>query len=114
MKYCCRLLTISIALLWGTAQAEQSNGSSEQFTGWITDAKCAKAGHYKGDSHKKCIAAGETVVFVDEADKTIYVLSNADGVKDKVGKRVTLSATFKEDALEAEAVTVIVGAADEE
>ena len=51
---------------------------------------------------------------VDEADKTIYVVSNADGVKDKVGKRVKLSATFKEDALEAEAVTVIVGAADEE
>ena len=113
MKFCCTLL-ISLALLWGTALAQKSNGDSEQFTGWITDAKCAKAGHYKGESHKKCIAAGEAVVFVDEADKTIYVVSNADGVKDKVGKRVTLSATFKEDALEAEAVTVIVGAADEE
>jgi len=113
MKLCCILLT-SLALLWGTALAQKSNGESEQFTGWITDAKCAKAGHYKGESHKKCIAAGETVVFVDEADRTIYVVSNADGVKDKVGKRVTLSATFKEDALEAEAVTVIVGAANEE
>ena len=105
---------ISLALLWGTALAQKSNGESEQFTGWITDAKCAKAGHYKGESHNKCIAAGEAVVFVDEADKAIYVISNADGVKDKVGKRVTLSATFKEEALEAEAVTVIVGAADEE
>ena len=113
MKLCCILL-ISLALLWGTALAQKSNGESEQFTGWITDAKCAKAGHYKGESHKKCIAAGETVVFVDEADKTIYVVSNADGVRDKVGKRVTLSATFKGEALEAEAVTVIVGAADEE
>ena len=105
---------ISMALLWGTAFAEQSTGMSEQFTGWITDAKCAKAGHYKGESHKKCIAAGEAVVFVDEADKTIYVISNPDGVKGSIGKRVTLSATFKEDALETEAVTVIVGATDEE
>ena len=113
MKFCC-ILSISLALLWGTAQAEQSDGSSEQFTGWITDAKCAKAGHYKGESHRKCIAAGEAVVFVNEADKAIYVISNADGVEDNVGKRVTLSAKFKEEALEAEAVTVIVGAADEE
>jgi len=113
MKLCCILLT-SLALLWGTALAQQSNGESEQFTGWITDAKCAKLGHYKGESHKKCIAAGEAVVFVNESDKAIYVISNPDGVKDNVGKRVTLSATFHEDALETEAVTVIVGAADEE
>lgn len=113
MKFCWTLL-ISLALLWGTALAQQSDGSSEQFTGWITDAKCAKAGHYKGDSHKKCIAGGEAVVFVNEADKAIYVISNADGVKDNVGKRVTLSARFKEESLEAEAVTVLVAATDEE
>ena len=113
MKFCCTLL-MSLALLRGTALAQESDGLSEQLTGWITDAKCAKAGHYKGESHKKCIAAGEAVVFVNEADKAIYVISNADGVKDSVGKRVTLSAKFKEEALEAEAVTVIVGATDEE
>lgn len=101
MKYWTKL-AITVALMSGTALAEQ-------FTGWIADAKCAKSGHYKGDGHQKCVSAGEPLVFVDEADGAVYAIVDPDRVKDSLGKRVTLSGDLKDDKIEAEAVTVIVG-----
>src|SRR6266704_1692497 len=95
-------LAMAAVLLAGTALAEQ-------FTGWITDEKCAKTGNFVGVMHQKCVEAGQPIVFVNEADKKIYVVSNGDKVKINVGKKVTLIGILKDDKIEAETVTVITG-----
>ncbi len=78
--------------------------SAEQYVGWVTDLKCAQAGNPSGDLHKKCVAAGQPVVFVSEADKKIYSVSNPDKVKDHLGKKVNLTGTAKGEQIEAQGV----------
>ena len=75
---------------------------ADQWTGWITDAKCAKdpSGNFVGDVHKKCVDQGQPIVFVNEADKSIHLVANAaqmDQVKDAVGQKVTIEGTALKD-----------------
>jgi hypothetical protein len=99
-------LTLAAILFSCTALAEQ-------YAGWITDANCAKTGDYMGERHKKEIAADNPIVFVNAADKKIYVVSNPDKVKEAVGKKVSLQGKIKELTIEAEEVTVLEGATGE-
>lgn len=96
-------LTMAAILFSATALAEQ-------YAGWITDANCAKTGEYMGERHKKEVAAGNPIVFVNDADKKIYVVSNPDKVKEAVGKKVSLQGKIKELTIEAEELTVLEGA----
>jgi len=106
MKYWMKLAMLALLL--------SSAALAEQFTGWITDAKCAKTGNYSGDMHQKCVASGQPLVFVNESDKKIYDISNPEHVKESVGRKVTLNGTLKDDTIETESVTVIIGSADEQ
>ena len=76
---------------------------AEEFTGWLADAKCAKAGKAGSDQHsgcaKKCVEGGEAIVLVSE-DKKIYEIKNQDKVKPHVGFHVALQATKDGDALD--------------
>ena len=69
---------------------------AEEFTGWLADAKCAKAGKAGSDQHsgcaKKCVEGGEAIVLVGE-DKKICEIKNQDKVKPHVGFHVALQAT---------------------
>jgi hypothetical protein len=96
-------LTVTAILLSGTVLAEQ-------YAGWITDANCAKTGDYMGERHQKEVAVGNPIVFVNAADKKIYVVSNPDKVKEAVGKKVSLQGKIKELTIEAEELTVLEGA----
>ena len=74
---------------------------ADSWTGWLTDAKCAKSGNYAGDLHKKCVESGQAMVFVNEADKSIHPVTNAAnlaaGVKDLIGQKVTVEGTANQD-----------------
>ena len=78
-----------------------------QYAGWITDAKCAQTGDYLGDRHKKEVGPNNPIVFVNAADKKIYVVSNPDKVKEAVGKPVSLQAKITDNTIEAEEVTIM-------
>jgi len=78
---------------------------ADQWTGWITDQKCAEAGKYAGEQHKKCVESGAAVVFVNDADKKIYKITEPDKVKAHVGEKVTMDATAKGDTLEIENIS---------
>jgi hypothetical protein len=81
---------------------------AEQFTGWITDQACAKTGQFAGDMHKKCVESGQPIVFVNEADKKIYVIASPDKVKEAVGEKVTLTGDKKdENTIEPQAIKVL-------
>jgi hypothetical protein len=76
---------------------------AEEFTGYLADAKCAKAGKAASAQHsgcsKKCVEAGEEIVLVGEEGK-IYKIKNQDRVKPHVGYKVALQAKLDGDTLE--------------
>ncbi|MBI1354746.1 MAG: hypothetical protein GC160_10390 [Acidobacteria bacterium] len=61
-----------------------------EWTGFVSDAKCAKnaAGH--AGCAKKCIEGGQAAVLVDEAGK-VYQIANQDKVKALAGEKVKVT-----------------------
>jgi hypothetical protein len=77
----------------------------EQWTGWVTDEACAKAGQYTGESHQKHVDQGQAIVFVEESTKKTRQIQNTDMVNKLVGQKVTLTGTAKPDgSIEVESV----------
>jgi hypothetical protein len=71
-----------------------------QWTGWLSDAKCAANGAkatHKGCSIK-CVESGQAIVFVAE-DKKVYKLQGAEKVKSMAGDRVVLSGYMEGDTI---------------
>lgn len=85
-----RLLTLSVLALVVTSLCFAGS-----VTGYVTDAKCAKAGK-AGEAHagcaKGCIGGGEAAVVVT-ADGKIYEVADQDKVKDMAGAKVTVMGT---------------------
>ena len=73
---------------------------AEQWTGWVADQKCAKAGNFTGAQHQKCVSEGQPVVFVNEADKKIFLVNDQEKLKELVGKKVTLNGEMKSGTIE--------------
>lgn len=71
-----------------------------EWTGWITDRKCALSGQFAGDQHKACVEAGQPMVFVNEVDKKIYTLTDRAKAQDLVGQKVLIRGEMKGDAIE--------------
>lgn len=69
---------------------------AESFTGWVSDAMCAKddAAKVSSTDHaacaKKCIEGGSPAVLV--VDGKVYPVSNPDMIKDHAGQKVTVDA----------------------
>jgi len=75
---------------------------AESFTGWVSDAMCAKnptkvssADH--ADCAKKCIEGGSPAVLV--VNGKVYQVSNPDMLKSHAGEKVTVDATVDKDTL---------------
>jgi uncharacterized protein DUF5818 len=95
-----KLTATAALLLFGAALC-----LADQWTGWITDQKCAASGRFTGAEHRKCVEGGQPVVFVNDADKKVYTISDPDKVKEHIGEKVTVQGTAKENTLEVESVT---------
>lgn len=94
-----KVLAIAATLVFGAAIC-----LADQFTGWITDQKCAASGKFQGAEHKKCVEGGQPVVFVNDADQKVYMISEPDKVKDHIGEKVTLQGTAKANTIQVESV----------
>jgi hypothetical protein len=92
-------LAIGFALFAGAAMAEQ-------YTGWIGDADCVKTAKFDGDVQITCVASGAPLVFVNEADKKIYVIANPDKAKELIGKKVRLTGDLKDDKVVTETIVI--------
>jgi hypothetical protein len=53
-----------------------------------------------GTQHKACVDAGQPIVFVNEADKKIYTLTDSAKARDFVGQKVVMHGQVKGDAIE--------------
>ena len=76
-----------------------------EFTGWLADAKCAKAGKAASKEHAgcadKCVNGGEQIILVGEGNK-IYKIKNQEKVKPHLGHHVALQATLDGETLDVE------------
>jgi len=85
------LTLITVAL----SAADSSTAKAKWIKGWVSDSKCGVKGAGPGHEAcgKKCLAAGEHVVFVSEHDKKIYKVDNEDALKDQIGHRMAVKGT---------------------
>ncbi|MGH9556008.1 MAG: hypothetical protein ACRD2Y_09325 [Terriglobales bacterium] len=88
------LLTLVSVFALAGDQAKKS-----EWTGTVSDSMCgAKAGH-SADCTKKCAEKGSALVFVNDADKAVLKVSNADKLKGHEGHQVKVSGTLDKDTL---------------
>jgi hypothetical protein len=99
-----RLITICCAAsmilaVAGLAAAKSDTAKAKWQKGWVSDSKCGVKGAGPGhvECGKKCLAAGEHAVFVDEHTKKVYTVDNEDAVKELIGHRVAVHATVDAD-----------------
>ena len=78
---------------------------AEQFTGWITDQKCASTASFAGKAHENCVKKGQPVVFVNEKDQQVLRIDNPEKVMAMIGQKVTIYGTRKGGAIQADTVT---------
>lgn len=85
------LTVITVAL----SAADSSAAKAKWIKGWVSDSKCGVKGAAAGHEAcgKKCLAAGEHVVFVSEHDKKVYKVDNEDALKDQIGHRMAVRGT---------------------
>ena len=94
-----RLATITAATLFAAALTMAADGS---WTGWISDSQCgAKGANAKaGECTTKCVKEhGAKYVFVNDADKKVYVVDAQDKVAEHAGHHVTVKGTVEGDTL---------------
>ena len=100
-----KLLTIlaCVALLSAMAFA-----SSATMTGYIIDEKCGAKGAHPGAEAcaKKCIEAGEKMVFVGDKDKNVLKLDNPDATKGHEGHHVNVTRTVSDGVLHIDNLTM--------
>jgi len=106
MKKVVILLGLTFLIVGSTIVAAEKG----QWTGWLSDAKCAANG--AKEAHKgctiKCVESGQPIVFVAE-DKKVYKLQNADKVKSLAGDRVVLSGSKDGDTIVVDSVKAAQG-----
>ena len=85
------LTLITVAL----SAADSSTAKAKWIKGWVSDSKCGVKGAGPGHEAcgKKCLAAGEHVVFVSEHDKKVYKVDNENALKDQIGHRLAVKGT---------------------
>jgi hypothetical protein len=98
-----KLLTLTALALSFTA----TSAFAASFTGWVSDAMCAKDPHKvasadHADCAKKCIQGGEKPVLV-VGDK-VYTITNPDTLTTHAGHKVTVEGTVKDDAITVKSV----------
>ena len=95
----CSVLFLTL-MMSGLASADSNTAKEKWIKGWVSDSKCgvkgARAGHEA--CGKKCLAAGEHVVFVTEHDKKVLNVDNEDTLKDLMGHRVSVKGTVDQAA----------------
>jgi hypothetical protein len=74
------------------AKTKSASTKATTTKGWVTDAKCnVKGANANGEAcTKKCLAAGEKMVFVTDKDHQVLTVDNPDALKDHAGHHVAV------------------------
>lgn len=104
------VLCLALSFLFAlTALAFDDMGKSTTVNGWITDAKCGAKGANAGAEacSKKCLAAGEKMVFVTDKDQKVLTVDNPDALKGHEGHHVAVTGTAKGDSIHVQNVKML-------
>jgi hypothetical protein len=98
-----RFAAVMAATLFATTMTLAADGT---WTGYIADSKCgAKAAHEGArECTIKCVKEGAKYVFVNDADKKVYVIDAQDKVADHAGHHVTVKGTVDGETLKLESI----------
>jgi hypothetical protein len=94
-----RFATLTAATLFAAALTMAADGS---WTGYISDSQCGVKGanDKAGECTTKCVKEhGAKYVFVNDADKKVYVIDAQDKVAAHAGHHVTVKGTVDGDNL---------------
>ena len=90
-------MLVSASLLVLLSISAFAAGEQGSWTGWVSDAKCgAKVG---AACAKKCAEAGQPLVFVNDADKSVLTVSNPDVLKGHEGHHVKVNGSVENNTL---------------
>ncbi len=97
MKRLFAILTLlTLVSLFAAAGDQAKQG---EWTGVVSDAMCgAKAGH-TAECTKKCAEKGSALVLVNDADKAVLKVSNADKLAGHEAHHVKVTGTLEKDTL---------------
>jgi hypothetical protein len=74
------------------AKTKSASAKTQTVKGWVTDAKCgAKSANAKAeDCTKKCLEAGQKMVFVTDKDHKVLTVDNPDALQAHAGHHVAV------------------------
>ena len=102
----CLAVSFVLAL---SALALDDMGKSTTVNGWVTDAKCGAKGANAGGEActKKCLAAGEKMVFVTDKDQKVLTVDNPDALKGHEGHHVAATGSVKGDSIHVDSAKML-------
>jgi len=104
-----RLSTAIAATLFAGTLALAADSS---MTGWISDSQCGVKGANEkaGECTTKCVKEhGAKYVFVNDADKKVYVVDAQDKVAAHAGHHVTVKGTVEGETLKLASIDMAAG-----
>jgi len=98
-----RFAAVIAASLFAAALTMAADGT---WTGYISDSNCGAKGANEnaGQCTTKCVKGGAKYVFVNDADKKVYVVDAQDKVAAHAGHHVTVKGTVDGDTLKLETI----------
>jgi hypothetical protein len=83
------------------AAALTTSAGDASWTGYIADGKCGAQAANDGarECTLKCVKAGAKYVFVNDADRKVYVIDDQTKVAEHAGHHVTVTGTVVGDTL---------------
>ena len=96
------ILMALVGLMTTLALAGAEKGS---WTGKISDAKCGAK--FDADCAKKCVDAGQPMVFVNDKDGSVLPVANQDALKGHAGHHVKVEGSVDNNTLTVGSVTMV-------
>jgi Protein of unknown function (DUF5818) len=98
-----RFASVMAATLFAATLTMAADGT---WTGYISDSKCGAKGanDQAGECTARCVKGGAKYVFVDDADKKVYVVDVQDKAAAHAGHHVTVKGTLDGETLKLESI----------
>jgi uncharacterized protein DUF5818 len=98
-----RFASVMAATLFAAALTMAADGT---WTGYISDSKCGAKGanDQAAECTTRCVKGGAKYVFVNDADKKVYVVDAQDKVAAHAGHHVTVKGTVDGETLKLESI----------
>jgi hypothetical protein len=91
MKTVVAILVLTCLVSGAAFGGMRSTGAKKgSWTGWVSDEKCgaANASAEKAECTKKCVEAGQKLVFVNDKDKSVLAITNPEVLQGHEGHHI--------------------------